>query len=497
MSNRVQRTVGTDVTRYLLDLQPGLPVVLSETLGLNTTRYLHTPRGIHAQKDASGSWEWMAQDGLGSVRGVMSNALDVLWTGSPAPYGTYFNEVGTRQSPYLFIGEYTDPITGFVHLRARDYSPDLAVFPSLDPLETRNRYAYVNGNPVNFVDRTGLQAETAIATCLASPVCRELLIAGVGIAAALAAGLWIANQAGVDIDLPDISLPNVSAPDLSFLLDALLSSPEMDPVLQAQYVTAACSGIPPGMPGSCNNGPMATPTPGAGDMTDAERLALANACNGSLCAGDIPVVTEIVVPTIRWIGTVTAQPWQDHRNFQPGPTPSQYPVPGLTPNPTQTATATRTPDSCDSTIYRVQGGTGRRSRELIGMTPSRDIMVRTDIMEQENLNWLWVTFDNPNRALNYLLTNRPGGYVIYFRINSSYVASVRQAARFEEEKPNYVAQFGLEAWRNIPIIGDPTKSYIEEADNRRTYTSFGLPRSWIPNMIAAVCPGTGDILRDD
>jgi RHS repeat-associated protein len=154
--NRISQTVSSIVTQYLLDLQPGLVTVLAATTSGNTDRYVHAPRGIHAQKDASGNWEWMVQDGLGSVQSIADNNLNILWTGSPEPYGVYFGESGTRQSPYLFTGEYTDPITGLVHLRARDYNPMLGVFTSLDPLETANRYGYVNGNPVNYGDPTGM-----------------------------------------------------------------------------------------------------------------------------------------------------------------------------------------------------------------------------------------------------------------------------------------------------------------------------------------------------
>jgi RHS repeat-associated protein len=140
----------------------GLSLVLSETQGASVTRYVHSPRGIHAHKDASGNWAWMMQDGLGSVRGVVDDSLGVLWTGNPAPYGEYFSETGTRQSPYLFTGEYTDPITALVHLRARDYAPGLGVFASLDPFEgmadrpmSLNGYMYVEGNTPNATDASG------------------------------------------------------------------------------------------------------------------------------------------------------------------------------------------------------------------------------------------------------------------------------------------------------------------------------------------------------
>ena len=150
------------MTDFLLDLQPGLSVVLADTVGANVTRYVHGPRGIHAQEDTSGNWEWMAQDALGSVRSVIDDTLGVLWTGHPDPYGNYFGETGTRQSPYLFTGEYTDAVTDLVHLRARDYAPGLGVFPSLDPFEgmayrpmSLNGYSWVEGNPVMMTDPYG------------------------------------------------------------------------------------------------------------------------------------------------------------------------------------------------------------------------------------------------------------------------------------------------------------------------------------------------------
>ncbi|MDX2161394.1 MAG: hypothetical protein SF162_08735 [bacterium] len=56
MGNRISQTVSGVVIQYLLAVQPGLAVTLSQTSGANTDRYLHAPRGIHAQKDAAGNW---------------------------------------------------------------------------------------------------------------------------------------------------------------------------------------------------------------------------------------------------------------------------------------------------------------------------------------------------------------------------------------------------------------------------------------------------------
>ena len=46
---RVQQTVSSTVTKYLLDIQPGLSVVLSETTGSSVVRNVHAPKGIHAR----------------------------------------------------------------------------------------------------------------------------------------------------------------------------------------------------------------------------------------------------------------------------------------------------------------------------------------------------------------------------------------------------------------------------------------------------------------
>ena len=72
---RVQQTVSSVVTKYLLDIQPGLAVVLSQTEGSDITRFVHAPRGIHARQDATIYWHWTVQDGLGTVRIETNNSV--------------------------------------------------------------------------------------------------------------------------------------------------------------------------------------------------------------------------------------------------------------------------------------------------------------------------------------------------------------------------------------------------------------------------------------
>ena len=82
-------------------------------------------------------------------------------------YGIPTQTSGSSQSAFGFTGEPTDA-NGLVSLRARYYNPVLGQFLSLDPLEgsagqplSLDRYVYVQGNPVNLTDPSGLVGENS------------------------------------------------------------------------------------------------------------------------------------------------------------------------------------------------------------------------------------------------------------------------------------------------------------------------------------------------
>ncbi|MBK9122409.1 MAG: RHS repeat-associated core domain-containing protein [Chloroflexi bacterium] len=157
---RIAQTAGGSTTRYVLDVQRGLPAVIGAKAGSDVTHYMHGPLGMFAQRNPDSSWDWMLHDGLGSVRGVFDGTLQ-----SAAEYDPFgepiFAPVGTA---YGFTGELTDG-NGLGYLRARYLAPALGTFASRDPWRgsasaprTWNGYAWVEGNVVNRVDPGGKQS---------------------------------------------------------------------------------------------------------------------------------------------------------------------------------------------------------------------------------------------------------------------------------------------------------------------------------------------------
>ncbi|MGB8646733.1 MAG: RHS repeat-associated core domain-containing protein [Anaerolineae bacterium] len=143
-------------TRYVNDPAAGLTQVLSD----GTDTYLYGAGRI-AQQGAN--VQYFGVDGLGSVRQLYNSSGNVIEDMRYDPYGNTLAKSGTGSSMYGFAGEQTDGTSGFVYLRARYYDSSTGRFITKDtwagdynnPL-TLNQWNYTNGNPVNSVDRTGL-----------------------------------------------------------------------------------------------------------------------------------------------------------------------------------------------------------------------------------------------------------------------------------------------------------------------------------------------------
>jgi RHS repeat-associated protein len=163
LGDRLQTSASGQTTRYTLDLVSGLTQVLDD----GGYTYLYG-NGRIAQYGTSGG-EYFLGDALGSVRQLADAAGAVRLTRSYQPYGELFASNGEGASVYGFTGEATDALTGMVYLRARYYDPVTGRLLSKDiwqgdyyrPL-TMNGWNYVEANPVNLADPTGLYSSNAI-----------------------------------------------------------------------------------------------------------------------------------------------------------------------------------------------------------------------------------------------------------------------------------------------------------------------------------------------
>ena len=80
------------------------------------------------------------------------------------PYGTVYASAGSGASSYGFTGEQVDP-NGLVYLRARYYEPGMGRFLNMDPSgQEMNPYLYSTGNPINYVDPSGLCSSAGCTT---------------------------------------------------------------------------------------------------------------------------------------------------------------------------------------------------------------------------------------------------------------------------------------------------------------------------------------------
>jgi RHS repeat-associated protein len=155
LGDRVQQTVNSVTITYVLDLNTGLTQVLSD----GTESYLYGAGGIGEEGT---TWDYHLGDSLGSVRQLTNGSGAVSLAQTYEPYGKVLSNLGDAVTSYGFTGEMRDP-SGLIFLRARYLNPSVGRFVTRDtwggiyrdPLSL-NRWMYSSGNPVTYVDPSGM-----------------------------------------------------------------------------------------------------------------------------------------------------------------------------------------------------------------------------------------------------------------------------------------------------------------------------------------------------
>jgi len=158
---------------------------LSETSNGSTLHYWHG-LDLLAQSDGTQT-EYLAYDGLGSVRQVTDSAGIVEMAQTFDPYRNLYSRSGLNPTKYAFSGEAQDD-NGLLFLRARYYSASSGRFLNTDPSrQEQNPYQYGMSNPVMHTDPSGLLSTVFLTTTYAltssfgiSPSIAEMLAGVLG-----------------------------------------------------------------------------------------------------------------------------------------------------------------------------------------------------------------------------------------------------------------------------------------------------------------------------
>ncbi len=81
------------------------------------------------------------------------------------PYGNTTSVTEGVSNPFRYIGAMWEPSTGLYKMGERYYDPKVGRFTQPDPLDGQT-YTYTAGNPVNYVDPSGLYEAPSCLSCL-------------------------------------------------------------------------------------------------------------------------------------------------------------------------------------------------------------------------------------------------------------------------------------------------------------------------------------------
>ena len=159
---RQSRTVGGATEQFTWSSVGGLPLLLDD--GEHSYLYGPSSSPVAQVDDVTGEIEYLHADLLGTPRLLTDGAGAVVGSVSFDAFGSRATYSGV-QSAFGFTGNWTDPETGLLYLRARDYDPVTGQFLTVDPAvdSTRQPYAYTGNSPVSRTDPSGLDWQDEVA----------------------------------------------------------------------------------------------------------------------------------------------------------------------------------------------------------------------------------------------------------------------------------------------------------------------------------------------
>jgi RHS repeat-associated protein len=129
--------------------------------GINVTLYANGEAvaiNRYSTRDFTGGTAYLGKDILGSVRGVSNEWGQLEERYEYDAFGKPYKGDLDSGMNLGYTGKPYDTATGMYNYGYRDYVPEVARFTTVDPIrDGRNWFAYVNNDPVNYVDLWGLE----------------------------------------------------------------------------------------------------------------------------------------------------------------------------------------------------------------------------------------------------------------------------------------------------------------------------------------------------
>ena len=167
LGSRIARIVGSTETRYVV--AGGTLLAETNKQGAITAYYVYG-LGMISKVTPQGAAYYYHYDNIGSTVAITNQSGVIVNKYAYDSFGKVLSQVEGVANPFKFVGAMgvMDEGNGLFYMRARYYDPSTGRFISKDPIGWAgglNLYGYVGGNPVNFVDPSGLQSNQSWAQC--------------------------------------------------------------------------------------------------------------------------------------------------------------------------------------------------------------------------------------------------------------------------------------------------------------------------------------------
>jgi len=186
LGRRVQRSTAGGTARFIYDGDDVIRDV--DGSGATVADYLNTLYvDDKLRQTSSGTAYYFLPDHQQTTRALADASGNVT---SSLSYDSFGNVTGSSPTRYTYTGREVDADTGQFYYRARFYEPQQGRFVSEDPIGFEggnNFYVYVDNNPVNLVDPTGLKPDFyfCITRCAANQLGIRTVVGAAGVGAGL------------------------------------------------------------------------------------------------------------------------------------------------------------------------------------------------------------------------------------------------------------------------------------------------------------------------